>query len=208
MLSQEIVNTVVQLGVVLLLSFIFWLAIGRRKAPFFRWLGLTLPSARGMAIAFALFVMFNLVTLPAYLFTDLGELATSDRTVAAQIAERGLVPEVIIMIALLAGLKTALSEEIFFRGLIGKRLIGAMGFWAGNTAQAVFFGGIHLALFAALAPELLTPVLGTAIFVLPGAAGWIMGFANEKTGNGSIFHGWLIHALGNAASLTLFAHGG
>ncbi|GGY36885.1 hypothetical protein GCM10007148_01330 [Parvularcula lutaonensis] len=113
-----------------------------------------------MLVALGVWVALNIVTLPIYLFTGLKDLASGENTVAAAVAERGLAPDVLLLILLLAGVKTALTEEILFRA---------------------------------------------AIFLLPGAAGWLMGWLNEKVGNGSIFPGWLMHALGNAVSLTFFA---
>ncbi|MEM9235012.1 MAG: CPBP family intramembrane glutamic endopeptidase, partial [Pseudomonadota bacterium] len=101
--------------------------------------------------------------------------------------------------------KTALSEEIFFRGLIAKRLINGFGFWTGNTLHALLFGGIHMLIFVVPGGPEFTPLLGATILFLPGLAGWLMAYANERLGNGSIGPGWLIHALGNAISYPILA---
>jgi membrane protease YdiL (CAAX protease family) len=104
-----------------------------------------------------------------------------------------------------AGVKTALTEEIFFRGLIAKRLISWLGFSVGNLIHALIFGAVHLLIFLIPGGPKFTPLLGAAFLLLPGASGWLMAFANEKAGNGSIAPGWMIHALGNAAAYPILA---
>ena len=94
-----------------------------------------------------------------------------------------------------AVIQTALSEEILFRGFLGKRLIGRFGSTIGNTAQAVVFGLMHVALFASFAP----PVPLALIGAVTAANGWIMGWINEECAGGSIVPSWLLHATANLA---------
>ena len=210
MILQETINTVVQLGVVLIVAGLAWVIFARRRAGFRAWLGLTLPTARSMLLALGIFAVWSAVTALIYLLPEFVALATSEGTVAGRIRAEGFSAEVIVIIVIIAIFKTGLTEEIFFRGLIGKRLINALGFWIGNTVQAAVFGAVHLLIFFVPGAPEFTPVLGVFVLLLPGAAGWLMGFANEKLGNGSIAPGWLIHGLGNAIGYPImaFAAGG
>ncbi|NNU16075.1 CPBP family intramembrane metalloprotease [Parvularcula sp. ZS-1/3] len=207
MLAQEAINTAVQLGIVLVIALIVWAIFGRKKAGYFRWIGLIAPTGRSMLWALGLFVLIKAVSGIMFLVPELSQAASADNTVAGQIRQEGWSGEILLVILLVAGIKTALAEEIFFRGLIAKRLIGAAGFWAGNLIHACLFGAIHLLIFVVPGgpePNMLTV---PAFLLIPGFAGFMMAFANERLGNGSIFPGWLIHALGNAMAYPLLAFG-
>ncbi len=205
MLIQESVNTLFQLGVVLTLSLIAWLIFARKRSSFRSWIGLILPTRRSMVLTLGLFLLWSVASSMAFLVPEFTALAGQDGTVAGKIGQVGFGPTAIALILMMAIFKTALSEEIFFRGLIGKRLINGFGFWTGNTIQAAIFGAIHLLIFAIPGGPEFTPVLGALFFLLPGAAGWLMGFANEKLGNGSIAPGWFMHAAGNTISYPILA---
>jgi len=97
-------------------------------------------------------------------------------------------------LAILALFKTALAEELLFRGLIGKRLIARLGFGIGNACQAALFGAVHL--LVALSP-LATAGLVAALVAFTAATGFINGWLNEKRGGGSILPGWAAHASAN-----------
>ena len=108
-------------------------------------------------------------------------------------------------------LGTGFWEELFFRGVIAKRLISWFGFWPGNFAQGLIFAGLHH---------------GMLLLVLPGAALGLHGFTfvwtmtaslaslwyNEKRAAGSIVGSWLIHGGVNVgtvvANLVLLSHTG
>ena len=205
MLMQETVNSAVQLAVVLVIAFIVWAVFGRKVAGFFEWVGLKLPTPGSMGTALLVFLIWGAVSAALYFWPELRESAAGDNTVAGTLKEQGFSLEIIGVIALLAGVKTALTEEIFFRGLIAKRLINGLGFWAGNTLHALLFGGIHLLIFIVPGGPDFTLPLGAAILLIPGIAGWLMAYVNERRGNGSIAPGWLIHALGNAISYPILA---
>lgn len=205
MLAQEINNAAIQLGVVLVIVFLVWAIFGRKKAGFFGWIGLTLPTARSMGIAFLIFLVWGTVSIGLFFLPGLHEAATGESTVAGAIKEQGFSTEIVGVILVVAGIKTALTEEIFFRGLIAKRLINGLGFWVGNTIHALIFGAIHLLIFVVPGGPEFTLLYGAAFLFIPGIAGWLMAYANERAGNGSIAPGWLIHALGNGVSYPVLA---
>lgn len=205
MLISAFINAFIQLAVALLIAWLPWLIFARKRSGFRQWIGLIAPTATSMVWALALCAVWQVVTIAVYFLPAFTELAAGEGTVAGTVRANGFSTETIVLIAILALIKTGLTEEIVFRGLIGKRLINAFGFWIGNTAQAVIFGAIHLAIFLIPGGPEFTWLLGGLILAIPGMAGWMMGFANEKLGNGSIAPGWLIHGLGNAISYPVLA---
>jgi len=205
MLVQEIVNAIVQLIVVVIIAALVWAVFGRKKSGFLKYVGLYAPTPRSVWIALGLFFVCTALSSVFYILPQLREAAAADNTVAGAIRQNGWSAETVGVILVVAGVKTALTEEIFFRGLIAKRLIGWLGFPVGNTIHALIFGAVHLLIFALPGGPKFTPLLGAAFLLLPGASGWLMAFANEKSGNGSIVPGWIIHALGNAAAYPLLA---
>ncbi|MGJ3232829.1 MAG: CPBP family glutamic-type intramembrane protease [Oceanicaulis sp.] len=205
MLLNEIISAVLQLGFVLIICALAWLVFARRRSGFRAWIGLTAPTPASMGWALVLFAGWSVISSALYFLPAFTALAGGTGTVAGQLSEHGFSAELVAVILVIALIKTGLSEEILFRGLIGKRLIGWLGFWTGNTLQAVLFGAIHLAVFLVPGGPSFSWMLAGLLVAGPGAAGWIMGFANEKLGNGSIAPGWLIHGLGNAVSYPVLA---
>lgn len=205
MLLQESLNSLIQLVVILLICLIIWFFMARRKSGFLKWIGLYAPTGKSMIIALITFVLWSAITLLLYTQPALQEAASGDNTIAGTLAKKGFSLEIIFVILVVAGIKTALAEEIFFRGLIAKRLINALGFWPGNIIQALIFGGIHLVIFVLPDAPAPTPLLITGIFIFPSISGGLMGYINERKGNGSILPGWLMHALGNAISYPVLA---
>jgi membrane protease YdiL (CAAX protease family) len=100
----------------------------------------------------------------------------------------------VMLVLLTALVKTALTEEILFRGFIAKRCISLLGFTYGNALQAFIFGGLHFLLFMALSNSLLLPFF---IFLVSGTSSYLKVVLNEKNANGSILPGWSAHAVAN-----------
>ena len=108
----------------------------------------------------------------------------------------------IVALAMVALLKTAFAEELLFRGLIAKRLYGALGFWGGNLTQSLLFGAIHL-------PILLLPegrsVIGGAMIGFAVLISLVAGWLNERRARGSILPGLGLHAGANLATYLMLA---
>ena len=168
---------------------IWWFIADRKKTSFFSWIGLEKPVimekktfAISLCIALAIAISMSLVLDP--LLPDDIQLANE--------RFRGQGIKAFIPAIVFAFIATALAEEILFRGFIGKRLCGKLGFYVGNTLQAILFGVLHGAT--------MFPALGIAIpllvIIFTGTLGWLMGYINEKS-NGSIIPSWLIHGVSN-----------
>lgn len=196
-LQQEAINTVVQVSFALLIAGAFWLIFARKRAGFRHWTGLHGTSVSALVWSLAILALLLSISYTAKLVPDLAELARGENTVVGSLMEQASGSTLWAAVVLTALFKTALSEEIVFRGLLAKRLINALGFWSGNTLHALLFGLVHWAIFLIPGGPAFDPALAAGVLLLPGFAGWMMAFANEKLGQGSLVPGWIIHGLGN-----------
>ena len=84
---------------------------------------------------------------------------------------------------------TAFSEEILYRGFIQKRLQSFLDFKTATIIQAFIFGLSHVVLTF----NQLTLLQGIGLLLYPMIPGILIAYTNEKTADGSILPGWLIH---------------
>jgi membrane protease YdiL (CAAX protease family) len=200
MIRHALSSAVSQVILFSLIPFIWWLITARKKENFFRWLGLKSPDFEEKKK----FGLFFLLTFLLMSISGLGIstlFAGNDSIATSQFSGLGL--SGLIPVILFAFVQTGLSEEILFRGFIGKRAGNAWGFKAGNALQASLFGLLHGVLLAPSAG------IGPAIIatVFSGTVGALMGYMNEKLAKGSIVPSWILHALANVLSsgLMLFS---
>lgn len=191
-----LVSVFIQLGLFSLIPVVVWFVmrrLGRTGEDLFPWVGIK-PIRTNNAIRFwiTFFAIFAGVCLVSILAIPL--ILGDSESASSQFRGQGTsaVPGILIF----AIIQTGLSEEILFRGFIGKRLIASLGFAAGNLIQATLFGLMHGALFLMMidAPRAL------ALTIMTGAIGWIEGWLNEKRADGSIIPSWIFHALTNIAA--------
>lgn len=169
MLLNALVSAGLQVVLLLLLPFVWWLVRGRQEHGFLAWLGWKRPEASrpgrlalGMSLAFVLFLGLGLLLVarvPAELAAD-------------RFTGRGWValPEVLLF----ALVQTAFAEESLFRGFLLKRLAGRYGLPVGNLLQAVAFGLLHAVPLTVLAG----PGWGLAGGI--GMVGLVAGYLNEQ----------------------------
>ncbi|MBK8446921.1 MAG: CPBP family intramembrane metalloprotease [Micropruina sp.] len=168
----------------------WWLIATRGREGFLPWVGLSSPRIERPRLFWTIaassllaFSVVGVVTLEA--MKDAPGLSVA--------AFRGLGWAAVPGVAAYAIVQTALSEEIVFRGLLGKNLIRRWGFGVGNALQALAFGALHGLLFA--------PALGwvpaTALAMFTAAIGWVFGELNERLSDGSLLPSWGLHAVSN-----------
>lgn len=196
-LINELIGASFQLILMSLVPFIVWLITSRKKEKFVLWLGLKKPiceqSIKIIVIAVMVYVTYALLTVLA-----IKSLPSGITTAGSQFAGYGVSG---IPIALVYGfIRTGLSEEIFFRGFILKRIQGRWGFKVGNLIQAILFGAMHGIPFGIVTRSIPATLL---LAVLPGAIGWFQGWLNEKKCDGSIVPSWLLHGTMNFISTCL-----
>lgn len=118
-------------------------------------------------------------------FIDRSTMATN------QFSGQGIIA--IIPALIYSFLQTGLSEEMFFRGFLTKRLVHKFDFHLGNIIQAFLFGLLHGVLFASL----VEPLGVIVIIFITVVAGYLLGWINENLSNGSILSSWFIHGFVN-----------
>ena len=202
MVMTSILGALIQVAIVLIIGGIFFVFMGRGKVSFLAFVGLTRTPLPPVAIGLCIGAVATLLLLAAPGFAS---MAKGPGTVPGEALKHGLSNGVIAGLIITAVFKTALAEELLFRGILGKRLIGWLGFRVGNLIQAVLFGALHSLL--ALTPEA-SGLLVASIVLFSGMLGWINGWLNERMGAGSILPGWACHAAANVCSylsLALFS---
>jgi len=204
-MAQEALNATLQVGVVLIVALVLWAIFARKRESFPRYIGLIAPTTKAMLWTLGVAVILIPASLAVFMLPTVRDMAAGSNTVAGMIREQGFSADVIGQIVIIALFKTALSEEIFFRGLLAKRLIRWLGFGVGNTIQAILFGAIHLLIFVIPGGPKFDPILALGIGGLPALGGWIMAWLNERIGNGSIAPSWFLHAATNVLAYPVLA---
>lgn len=192
MLINKIISSIIEIILVGLVPFIWWLVTARKKENFFKWIGLKRiekenrkTSLIGTLVISVLFMLVSILTL--YMIKDV-ETATSEFN---GLGISGLLPALVYAI-----FNTSLPEKIFFRGFLQKRLSNKFGYLIANIIQSALFGLMHGIMFFGL-----TGVLKAVMLILfTGTIAFAMGYINEKKANGSIIPSWIIHALSNIFS--------
>ena len=191
---NEAVNMVVN---ILMFSFIPWIVyLFRNKTSkgFFKSVGLFIAACDKRKIACIYMVMY-LISFGAALFIARNGGSMTISTV--NLKGNGILWNVLYFI--LYGLKTGVSEEIFCRGFIGRKLFDTLGFKKGNIVQAFIFGIIHIVNVSQLG------VLQTVHRILNAfVVGLVFGYVMEKEAKKSIVPGIIAHASYNALSCAIF----
>ena len=199
-MPNELIGAVTQVLLFSLVPLAVWFVTDRKKESFFSWIGLKKPVCNN--------TIFSAVSTIVTTFMYIGAMSICVKmfpdgvtTAGSQFAGRGL--KALPAVFFYAFLRTALSEEILFRGFLLKRIQNKVGFIAGNSVQAFLFGLMHGIPFGLHTKSVLTFVLLT---LLPGLFGWYQGWLNEKQCDGSIVPSWLLHGCINfiTAAFSLF----
>ncbi|MCH7322765.1 CPBP family intramembrane metalloprotease [Solibacillus sp. MA9] len=195
MIINLLISAIFQVLLFSIIPFVWWLVTARKETRLLTWLGIKKIKIRNYQTYMASFLLVMIIlVIPAYiaviLFMDDSAMATS------QFSGKGL--SAFIPALIYAFLQTGLSEEIFFRGFLTKRLIFKFGFQLGNSIQGFLFGLMHGAIFMML----LNPIQLIIIILITGVGGYLLGWINEKQSNGSIISSWLIHGIVNTISST------
>lgn len=190
LLMNKMVSAMAQVILFSLIPFVWWLITARKEQKFSQWMGLKKvtgdkKTAAAIVIVTVGFLLCGVYTL--YTLKDV-ETATSEFT--------GLGAAAIPAILVYAIFNTALSEELFFRGFLLKRMQNKFGFAVACTVQAVLFGLLHGAMFISLVGIVKAVLIISLTAIFAGG----MGYINEKKANGSILPSWLVHAISNIFS--------
>ena len=184
---NELIGAVVQVLLFALVPLIFWFVTARNKESFCTWIGLEKPECKEPWKAVLLTGIVALLYIGAMAMC-VRILPEGITTAGSMYAGQGI--SALPSLFFYAFLRTALSEELLFRGFILKRVQDIKGFSVGNTVQALLFGLMHGIPFGIVTRSISALFLLTLI---PGLFGWYEGWLNEKRCGGSIVPGWMVH---------------
>ena len=197
------IDAILQVLFLTLIPFIAYLI--RKKSVKGFWKDLGFKKSNKKANLYALLVMLILV-LPVIILTltnqEFKEIMLNPKSVPAAMRKIGFGVEALVVIFIAAVFTTALSEEIFFRGFLAKRLIAITNFKTGNVIQAIIFGAIHALIFISVTSNV---ILLSVIFIFPTIGAYCKTYLNEKMADGSIIPGWIAHATANIISYSFVA---
>lgn len=181
---SELFSAVVQVVIFTLIPFIVWLITARKKESFFSWIGLKkIHSDKKKCLKTAV-IAFLICEIAGQIVTRTILKADWNQSAGAGMGIKGL-PSAIIY----SYIHTAFSEEILYRGFIQKRLQSFLDFKTATIIQAFIFGLSHVVLTF----NQLTLLQGIGLLLYPMIPGILIAYTNEKTADGSILPGWLIH---------------
>jgi membrane protease YdiL (CAAX protease family) len=203
MIISILISAILQVIVFTLLPFLFYLITHRTYRGFLNDIGMYKTDIIAiMQACIASIILVGLGILMIFISPDFKNLSTGRGTVPNSIiAVKGGINKMAILI-ILAFIKTALAEEILFRGFITKKLIRRLDFNIGNLIQACLFGLVHVLLFLNI--HGINSLFLIFSFSISGLGGYLAGYFNEKKGKGSIISGWLMHGFANLISYILF----
>ncbi len=192
---NQTINSVVQVALFTLIPFICYLIIYKTAKGFLKWIGFfrveKIPF-KAMIIIFFWFLV-TLVAPQVWLYSK-GALNYSKHMVDA-FQKQGWCFHTVATVAVWSTIQTSLSEEIFFRGFLGKRLSHVFGWKIGTSIQAAVFGVIH-----ALAVWRYGVGFSAVLFFMAAGVGFSLGWLCIKKESESILYGWMVHALANTIS--------
>ncbi len=197
-MNDVLASTLIQISFVFILSWIYYFVFCKEKNGFFNWIGLYIPRTKNWIKGSIMVFVISLLIMvgPLILFQYLGYITpemTYDKTISGQ----GFSINILIIIFLKAIIQTALSEEILFRGLIGKRVANKFGYQAGNIIQSLIFGLPHGLPFMIIYKQY---IVGIVLIITAGIVGYLQFWLNEKKADGSLIPSITIHSIMNIMS--------
>lgn len=205
MILSAVLSAILQLAVFSLVPFVVHLVKERKARGFFRYVGLFAPPRAAFIPALLIAVLLCSSTM--LLVVSLGQegLALAAGSVAGKL--NAIESKVVYAVSLLFSIvvQTSLSEEIFFRGFVAKRMMARWGPVVGNLVHAALFAAIHIVIVILLvgAKQLL---LALAIGALVGAGAYALAWVMDRYAEGSIVPAWFSHAIANLASVLAVAY--
>lgn len=195
MFLNQLINAIIQVGVFLVIPFVWWFISARRKENFRKWIGLKKPAAKSQKRLLAVSILIFLTCW------GIGELAVYLRgpMEAADSVYKGMGWSAFPSVLAYSFIQTAFSEELLFRGFLLKRLSARFGFKIANIMQAVIFGFVHLLMVWGQTGLL----SGIVIVIYPMAVAVGLSYLNEREAGGSMIPSWLVHGFLNTCSTLL-----
>lgn len=196
-----LISASIQVAIFSAIPLIFYLVKNKKITGFLKYIGLIKPERKSIPISIVVALLYFGGSWLVYWKLGLLDTLRAEGLVGGAIQQMGLCVNAILIVLIKSMVATAMSEEILFRGFLGKRFINLIGFSYGNLLQSILFGLMHGVLFWGIIRNM---VGITAIVLLTGTIGYLMGYINEKVGNGSIVPSWITHSLANIMTPLFF----
>ncbi|MEM9681031.1 MAG: CPBP family intramembrane glutamic endopeptidase [Bacteroidota bacterium] len=152
-----------------------------------------------MAILISILLFMPMLIMVLFM-PDFKDIMHAPSSMTGKFKMMGPSVEGILLLLIGAIFKTALSEEILFRGFIAKRLIAVSSYKTGNIIQATLFGAIHVLIFLSITSNIFFLMI---MFIVPALGAYLKTYINEKKAGGSILPGWIMHATSNLQSYSI-----
>jgi membrane protease YdiL (CAAX protease family) len=194
---QNIKDAIIQVGIVLIVSFIVYLIKNRKAKGFGKWMGLFIPKIDDLKTKILKLILILIIfsVIPIVIVININ--IANDTNLAYQSIEGGKF--LFIGLIFKSLIQTALSEELLFRGLIGKRLVNILGYKKGNIVQSIIFGLVHCFAIITFGYK-----IGVIMIVIIAFTAYFYGYLMYKVAKGSILLCWLAHGISNLLSFAIF----
>jgi len=193
LMISTLMSSIMQLLLIIIIPFFWWLVSAKKKnIKFLNWLGIKKIDKNNKKEVYKLLLIGSICfeILSIYIAIILKGVETAT-TKFYGLGIIGIIPAIIYSF-----IQTALTEEIFFRGFILKRISNKFGFHTGNIIQSILFGLLHGVMFMNS-----TNIVNTIIIILfTSGIALFLGYINEKKASGSIIPSWIIHGIANILS--------
>lgn len=189
------ISSTLQLLAFSFIPLIWWFITARKQECFFSWVGLKKVDIKDKRAAYLAIMILSVFFVLSSLF--ILRYVKVEQTSLFKF--QGLKFEGILPAFLYATIQTSLSEELFFRGFLLKRMQHAFGYLLGNGIQSILFGLLHGFMLIGT----IGLVKAVVITILTGGIAFAMGYINEVKANGSIIPSWMVHAITNFATALL-----
>lgn len=166
----------------------FWQWLGVKKPLSFK------PLLKPMGLTFILSLIIMLIPLWGLMHFNLLDYS---QFLMQDFQNQPFSIGLLVLLLLNAWIKTALSEEILFRGFIGKGLQRKLGFQTAMIGQGILFGlphGLPLILSGG------SILAGLVLIISAALVGMLQFGLNEKYAEGSIAPSFIVHGLMNTLS--------
>lgn len=123
-IGEILVSSIVQVIMFSIVPLIWWFLTARDKESFFHWIGLKKPRIKGSMIQFLLIILGVVGAYLLIIALVMARLLGDTETATTQFTSQGW--GALLKILIYAIVQTGLSEEILFRGFIGRYFINLL----------------------------------------------------------------------------------
>lgn len=191
-LVGKFLNLVVQIMLFSSIPFLWYIISKKKFKGIFNYLGLKKSNKQNYIQSFKITSVAYIFTLSVMIILHFMQGGMSLNPLGSAY-ERGSI--VFIISLILFGIQAGISEEVLFRGFLGKRLIDKFGFLRGNILQTIIFMTPHIFTFGkSPSIEIILGVINSAII------GFVFGYIMNKKSDGSILPIIVCHGAVNITS--------